>query len=131
MEYKIFLNKARENLAAAELCLEHGYHNASVNRAYYAMFQIALALLMKKGFSFPEGRIGHDWLQSTFARGVTKQQKVLPRRYAGFLPEAQEIRNRADYSFVEISKPLCRSHFNKAKNFFETILKELPHDIES
>ncbi len=131
MEYTVFLNKALENLAAAEICLERGYHNASANRAYYAMFQAAIAVLIHKGFALPPDRIGHDWVQATFARTLTKQQKIFHRTYAGFLPDAQEIRNRADYSFAEVSKALCKSQLSKTKSFFEVVLKELPHDFES
>ncbi len=131
MEYKIFLNKARENFAAADICLQHGYHNASANRAYYAMFQAAIAVLIHKGFALPPDKIGHDWVQATFARGLTKQQKVFPRTFAAYLPDAQEIRNRADYSFAEVSKALCNSQFTKTKSFLEAVLKEFPHEPES
>lgn len=49
--------KAEENLTAAELCLEYDLRNASVNRAYYAMFQSAIAALTK--FGIPRG--GERW----------------------------------------------------------------------
>ncbi len=36
-----WLAKAEENIGAATMCLENGFYNASVNRCYYAMFQVA------------------------------------------------------------------------------------------
>ena len=34
MKYE-FMDKAKENLAAAEICFENRLYNASANRAYY------------------------------------------------------------------------------------------------
>ncbi len=42
-----WLAKAEENIGAATMCLENGFYNASVNRCYYAMFQVAIAALLE------------------------------------------------------------------------------------
>ena len=44
-----FLEKAQENLKAAELLFQAGCHNASANRAYYAAFHAAIAALSDEG----------------------------------------------------------------------------------
>lgn len=47
MDYLIYKEKAIENIEAAQICFEMAKYNASVNRAYYAMFHIAIAILSK------------------------------------------------------------------------------------
>ncbi len=44
-----WMEKAAENLAVAEWCQTQGHFNACANRLYYAMFQAALAALIKYG----------------------------------------------------------------------------------
>jgi uncharacterized protein (UPF0332 family) len=39
------LEKAQEFLQAAQHCLQAGWYNSAVNRAYYAMFQAARTAL--------------------------------------------------------------------------------------
>jgi len=58
MDSQIYAKKAKENLAAAEACSNAGYCNASVSRAYYAMFQAAVAVLIHKGITPPSGTFG-------------------------------------------------------------------------
>jgi len=131
MEYQIYVMKAKENLAAAETCLNSGYRNASVSRAYYAMFQAAIALLIHKGIKPPSGSFGHQWVQSMVSEKFTKRQKIMSREYASYLLEAQEIRNRADYSLIDTSKTVCQKQLSKARDFSERLLEELPHVSQS
>jgi len=39
-----FLNKAEENLTAAQICFENGLYNACANRAYYAALSADLLI---------------------------------------------------------------------------------------
>lgn len=45
------LERAQESLQAAELCLQAGWVNSAVSRAYYAMFQAAQVALEMAGFT--------------------------------------------------------------------------------
>ncbi len=47
-----YLQKASQNLAAAELLLQKGFDDIAASRSYYAMFYIAEALLFTKGLAF-------------------------------------------------------------------------------
>jgi len=76
--YHIFLKKAEESLNAAQSCFEQEYYNSCVNRAYYAMFQAAVAVLFKAGFRPKSEKIGHDWYKLNF-------QEHLFREASGFL----------------------------------------------
>jgi uncharacterized protein (UPF0332 family) len=46
------LQKAEENINAAELLLQQGYFDISASRSYYAMFYLAQALLFSRGLCF-------------------------------------------------------------------------------
>lgn len=46
---RLFLLKARESLASAEADLKAGRFNSAANRAYYAAFQAAVAMLVEHG----------------------------------------------------------------------------------
>jgi uncharacterized protein (UPF0332 family) len=60
MSYQSWPDKANENLAAAQLCFDHGHFNACANRLYYAMFQAGIAALVKHGLLRLDAQVGHD-----------------------------------------------------------------------
>jgi uncharacterized protein (UPF0332 family) len=49
---RYLLEKAKENIKAAELLLSQGFEEISASRAYYAMFYLAEALLHSRDLSF-------------------------------------------------------------------------------
>ena len=70
------LEKAEEFQKAAQRCLEEGWYNSAVNRAYYAMFQAARAALATAGIDRPWWR--HGSLQAIFFYGVGATPEALP-----------------------------------------------------
>lgn len=118
-----FLTKSQENLKAAELLLANQLYNASANRAYYAAFQAAIAALADIGFE-PE-RKNHDTTQSYFAAELIHKRKVYPNHLKSYLLTLQHIRNDADYDSILLSQKVALRHLKKAREFVETILKEL------
>ncbi len=46
---RVYLEKAKENLAAAESEFGHGRYNSCASRAYYACFQAAIHALIRAG----------------------------------------------------------------------------------
>lgn len=48
----LYVQKARENIEAAELLINEGHPDIAASRAYYSMFYIAEVLLYSKGLSF-------------------------------------------------------------------------------
>lgn len=59
-----FLQKAQENLKAAQLCFEHGLYNACANRMYYAVLHAAVAAIAAQGIR--QDNIDHKQVQSDF-----------------------------------------------------------------
>jgi uncharacterized protein (UPF0332 family) len=53
MDHQIWIEKANENLASAELCFEQGYFNACANRLYYAIVMRKPFALSQTISSFP------------------------------------------------------------------------------
>lgn len=47
MDWQVYLEKAKGNLRVAQLALDAGEYDASVSRAYYAVFHAELAALLK------------------------------------------------------------------------------------
>ncbi|HAO22740.1 MAG TPA: hypothetical protein DCQ37_21170 [Desulfobacteraceae bacterium] len=111
--YHIFLKKAEESLNAAQSCFEQEYYNSCVNRAYYAMFQAAVAALFKAGFRPKSEKIGHDWVQAEFSRAFVSGSKRFPH-LKGLLNLVQEVRDIADYSDEEISEKRAKRNLDKA-----------------
>ncbi len=98
-----WLAKATENLTAANLCLQHGLRNASVNRAYYAMFHAAIAALIHHGISKSGEMWRHDFVQAEFSRALIQRRKVFPGSLKDALSKAIEQR----HSLIMTLSPLA------------------------
>jgi len=66
-----FLNRAKENIKAAQLCFDAGFYNACANRMYYSSLQAAFVALENKGIN--KEKIDHKWVQSEFADKLIKR----------------------------------------------------------
>jgi uncharacterized protein (UPF0332 family) len=119
-----FLAKATENIAVAEWSYENGHYNASANRAYYAAFQAAIAALANAGI-IQSSRVSHSAAQSLFAAELIRRRKVYPSHLKSYLPDLQRVRDDADYELRTVSKREAFKQFKKAKEFVETIAKEI------
>jgi len=97
-----FLNKAKENLTAAQVCFDNGLFNACANRAYYAALQAAIAALAHRGIK--RDKIDHGQVQADFSRELINRRKIYPSKFKSYLPDIQFVRNQADYSGENVSK---------------------------
>ncbi len=90
-----------------------------VNRAYYAMFYAALALLQKIG-KVPSKHTGVISLFDTeFAL-----KGVLPKELSKNFHKAFELRQVSDYKYVmPVSQERVRETLNNAKQFVEAVKK--------
>lgn len=99
--YAMSLEKAEEFLHAAQRCLDEGWYNSAVSRAYYAMFQAARAALAAIGIRRPWWR--HGSLQATFSTELIQRRKVYPAFFVWDFAEAMELRHSADYEDGQVS----------------------------
>ena len=116
------LEKAKESLMAAQRCLEEGWYNSSVSRAYYAMFQAARSALALAGFDRPWW--SHGGLHSTFAVELVPRRKLYPHSFVRALAEAMELRHTADYSDIQLSSRQVTRVVRAAADFLNRVQEE-------
>lgn len=92
------LRRSRGMLSDADLLLEAGSARSSVNRAYYAVFHAARALLASVGFEATK----HAGVLTEFDRRFVKTGSFAPS-YSKALHGLFDLRTDADYrDFVEV-----------------------------
>ena len=92
--HQLLLN-AEETLNAAEALLNEGYLRDAVNRAYYAVFYIAEALLNEKDLRFKK----HGMVHASFAQHYVKTG-IFDAKYHKMLVKAFGRRMLGDYDEV-------------------------------
>jgi uncharacterized protein (UPF0332 family) len=118
----IFLTKAKKNIQAAQLLFDNQMYDESANRAYYAVFQAALAALSAAGFQTE--RISHEAVQAMFNGELIQRRKIYPSHLKSYRLDLQAVRNDADYKLTFISKKVASRQIKKAKEFVERIEQE-------
>ncbi|MCL4706872.1 HEPN domain-containing protein [bacterium] len=127
MEFAVFLTKARENQEAAQLCRSHGLYNACAARAYYAMFQAAVAILLAQGFIFEHRKhLDHAQIQSLFANELINRRKIFQSKFRSYLYDASFLRAIADYKAISISQAQANRQMQKLQEFIAAIQQEIP-----
>jgi hypothetical protein len=81
MGWHIYLNKARNNLRTAQLAYDHDDFDSCVSRAYFAVFQVEIASLLKLT-SFRQERWGHDRVQGNLTVAWSVIRRCFRDRYA-------------------------------------------------
>jgi len=118
-----FLNKAKENLTAAQVCFDNGLFNACANRAYYSALQAAIAALAHRGIK--RDKIDHGQVQADFSSELINRRKIYPSKFKSYLPDIQFVRNQADYSGENVSKQRAAKRLSMTYEFTDFIKKEL------
>ena len=117
------LDQAAETLDAARELLAAGHYRDAINRAYYAMFYCALALLASKGL----GTSKHSGVLSLLHRYFVNTGE-LPVDDGRHLREAFELRQGGDYrEFVQITEDQVRDTVAKAETFLEHTRRAFAH----
>ena len=88
----LWLKKAEESLASAELELNAGHANFAVNRLYYACFYAVTALLLQDGKQFAR----HSAVKSEFIRTYIKSGRV-DVKWNKFYQKLFDDRHEGDY----------------------------------
>lgn len=88
----LWLEKADDALASAELELNAGHVNFAVNRLYYACFYAVTALLLRDGKQFAK----HSAIKSEFSRAYVKPGTV-DAKWSKFYQKLFDDRQEGDY----------------------------------
>jgi uncharacterized protein (UPF0332 family) len=89
---EIRLAKARDDLLTAQDDLEHGHWRGATNRAYYAVFHVASAVLLW----LDRERARHSSTQAAFNEFLVKPGK-LESEYGQIYSRARKAREEQDY----------------------------------
>ena len=112
-EIGLYLNRARQDLEAAESNLQMGFYSVAVARAYYAMFYAANALLTSKAISCKR----HSGVFSAFGEHFVKTG-LIETEYAKMLGHAFDSRLDSDYDMTfAVEKTLAEVILSDAERF--------------
>lgn len=120
-EIRPLLEKAEEDIRAAEVLMKENFNRIAVSRLYYAMFYVTEALLLSKKLSFSS----HKAVISSFGKEFVKTDKFGAKFHRALI-DAFEDRQRGDYETeVDISEEQTVRYINLAKEFLKESKKYL------
>ncbi len=120
------LQQSEDCLRAAELMLEENLLRDSVNRSYYSMFYIVLALLCLKG----EKASKHAHVIGLFDQIYVKEE-LFDKELSAWFHEAFDLRQRSDYrEMVNITSQRAKEILAMAERFVEKARNYLKIELE-
>ena len=116
------IEQAEQSIKDAEILLKEGGSPGSIiNRAYYAMFYMVLALLAKIGI----GTSKHSGAIALFDQHFVKEE-IFPKDMSYALHKAFDMRQTSDYrELVSINDEDAKEIFQKAKEFVGRVKENL------
>lgn len=124
------IERARESLKAAQLCLQEGLVNSAASRAYYAMFQAAQVALAAVGI--PPGREwSHHRLQGVFVSELIHRRKIYPAVFRDYLSSGLRVRHVADYGREGVSRKTAQRLVHRAASFVTAVEEKVHHGSRS
>jgi uncharacterized protein (UPF0332 family) len=115
IKYRIEQAKATKN--EAKLMIDNDMFRGAINRIYYGMFYMVLALALK--YEFDSSKHGQliGWFNKTFIK-----EAVIERRFGRILREAFEHRQKSDYAvYIEYTKEEVQSKYKLMQEFLAYI----------
>lgn len=114
---RLYMENAREVLEVARLNLGNDYYGSACNRAYYAVFYAASALLFAKGMSFGK----HSAVLSAFRRHFIKTGE-LDVKWSEVYQRIMSHRQTGDYDInLRIEQGQAVNDMNDAGAFVEEV----------
>ena len=111
------LEKSAQSISAARLLTSEGHHAFAVSRAYYAMFYLAEAVLLRDGHAFSK----HSAVIAGFGKHVVKPG-IMAAEFHRHLREAQDQRNIADYNVAGgLDRVEAELQVERAEAFLEAV----------
>lgn len=120
------VERCREDLSWARNALDRGEYRLSLNRAYYAVFHLASAVLSTLGVK----RKKHSGVEAAFNELLVKPGLV-EAEYARFYSQARRWREEADYEFAaQFTRETAEETVDRAEKpvaRLERVLREQGH----
>ena len=120
---QIYLEKAEENLAAAQSELINGRYNSCANRAYYSCYQAAIYALTQAGLrsTSTQREWSHEFVQAQFNGVLLNRRRLYPASLRGTLNQNYALRLMADYSTDRVTQVRAERAVARAERFLEAI----------
>ena len=115
------LDRAKEALEAAQICLERSLYHSATSRAYYAMFWAAQAALADVGLSRSEW--SHPAPQASFVNELIRRRKIYPALFGQHFNRGLQLRLDADYRPKGVSKRQATQSVLWAQELLAAIMK--------
>jgi uncharacterized protein (UPF0332 family) len=109
-----YLAHARQALDTGRLVMAHQDYAAAVNRAYYAIFYAANALLVTKGLE----RSKYSGVIAAFRQHFVRTGVVAPE-FSTFYGEAMDERHAGDYEITPLDRTTALRNLEHATRFVE------------
>ena len=114
---RLYVEHAHEMLTVAQVNLENGFYSSCINRAYYAVFYMASALLYTEG----ETRSKHSAVVSAFRQRFIKTGR-LPIALSRIYGDLMSARQYGDYDLaVRYDAEETAALLDKARHFVEEV----------
>jgi len=112
-----YLARARQVLDTSRLTLDHQDYITAINRAYYAIFYAANALLATRHME----RSKHSGVIAAFREHFVKTGLIEPK-YSDWYGVAMDARQRGDYSFeLTLDDARARELIEQAERFVHRV----------
>ena len=115
-----YLGRAHRALKTGRLALADQDYIAAVNRAYYAIFYAANALLATKGLE----RSKHSGVIAAFREHFVKTG-LIEAEYSRLYGATMDDRHLGDYSFEELTHEKAQRDLEWAEHFVKRIVQAL------
>jgi uncharacterized protein (UPF0332 family) len=116
-EVRLYIRNAHEMLEVAALNLSEGFHGSAVNRAYYAIFYAASALLVTQGLA----RSRHSGVIAAFRERFVRTG-LIEVEYSDVYGRVMENRHVSDYEIeVPVERQVAARALEDAQRFVERI----------
>ncbi len=126
MKPEDLLEKATQAAASAKLLLTAGDADGACNRAYYAMFDAACAILLANGYKLGKT---HKGVLNTFSSFLLKNES-LSKELGRLLKRSEAIRYVADYEADKVELEDAREMVAEAETFIIAIASSLKKTAE-
>ena len=119
------IEQAKGTIAEIEILIEKNLLSLAINRIYYGMFYMLLALSLKYGFKTSK----HNQLIGWFNKEFVKTGRI-EKRFGKTVSTGFEDRTDGDYGiFVQFNKDEVMSKFNSMKEFVLELEKIIKQEI--
>lgn len=119
VEPQAYLDKAQEDLQAAEVCVNSGLLNNAARCAYFAVYHAAIAALLVAGIRVKDW--DHDKVQANFNGVLIGKRHLYGQDLTGVLNDLMRLRLMADYTAESVAKKAAERALRAAQRFIVAV----------